>query len=85
MLLQRGAPITYVSKQLGHKDAAITLRVYAHWLPQLSGRKLVDLLDDGHPARVAVSRLFGVVSRIFVSWNQLETWLRQVEALRTAA
>ena len=25
-LLQDGAPITYVSRQLGHKDAAITLR-----------------------------------------------------------
>ena len=35
-LLQDGAPITYVSRQLGHKDAAITLRVYAHWLPNYS-------------------------------------------------
>ena len=33
LLLQDGAPITYVSRQLGHKDASITLRVYAHWLP----------------------------------------------------
>ena len=75
VLLQRGAPITYVSQQLGHKDAAITLRIYLHWLPH-SGGNLVDLLDDRHPAasqahpepvvqraRVAVSRLFGVVSQ----------------------
>ena len=27
LLLQAGAPITYVSQQLGHADAAITLRV----------------------------------------------------------
>ena len=45
-LLQDGAPITYVSRQLGHKDAAITLRVYAHWLPDASMRRLVNLLDD---------------------------------------
>jgi integrase len=33
LLLQTGAPITYVSQQPGHRDASITLRVYAHWLP----------------------------------------------------
>jgi integrase len=57
LLLQRGEPITYVSRQLGHKDASITLRVYAHWLPDTSGRRGVDRLDDrigtaesvGHP------------------------------------
>lgn len=46
LLLQEGAPITYVSRQLGHKDASITLRVYAHWLPDGSREKLVDRLDD---------------------------------------
>ena len=35
LLLQRGAPITYVSQQLGHRDSAITLRVYARWLPDV--------------------------------------------------
>jgi integrase len=49
LLLQDGAPITYVSRQLGHKDAAITLRVYAHWLPDPSSVKLVDALDDAAP------------------------------------
>ena len=44
-LLQRGEPITYVSRQLGHKDASITLRVYAHWLPDTSARRGVDVLD----------------------------------------
>jgi integrase len=48
LLLQDGAPITYVSRQLGHKDASITLRVYAHWLPE-SNEKLVDVLDDAAP------------------------------------
>ena len=38
------APITYVSQQLGHADASITLKVHAHYLPDAS-RKDVDLLD----------------------------------------
>ena len=35
-LLALGQPITYVSRQLGHRDASITLRVSAHWLPDMS-------------------------------------------------
>jgi len=31
--LLEGAPLAYVTKQLGHADKAITLRVYTHWLP----------------------------------------------------
>ena len=49
LLLQDGTPITYVSQQLGHKDASITLRVYALWLPDLSKTRLVDVLDDAAP------------------------------------
>jgi hypothetical protein len=37
----RCEPITYVSDQMGHKDSAITLRVYAHWLPDSTARKSV--------------------------------------------
>jgi len=48
-LLQNGAPITYVSRQFGHKDPSITLRVYSHWLPDNSLEKLVDILDDASP------------------------------------
>jgi integrase len=50
LLLQAGEPITYVSRQLGHKDSSITLRVYAHWLPDAGARKGVDRLDDSTPA-----------------------------------
>jgi len=39
LLLAAGEPITYVSRQLGHHDASMTLRVYAHWLPDTSARK----------------------------------------------
>ena len=50
LLLQAGEAITYVSRQLGHKDSSITLRVYAHWLPDTSGQRGVDRLDESFPA-----------------------------------
>jgi integrase len=50
LLLLTGEPITYVSKQLGHRDAAITLKVYAHWLPDTTAHKGVERLDEPRPA-----------------------------------
>ena len=50
LLLRDGAAITYVSRQLGHKDASITLRVYAHWIPDPAAAKAVNLLDDAQPS-----------------------------------
>jgi hypothetical protein len=98
LLLQDRVPITYVSRQLGHKDPSITLRVYSHWLPEQSLEKLVDVLDDAAPrapqtalavsaqeAQRAVSGLKSVVSQSFVSWNRIASWLLQIEALRGAA
>jgi integrase len=77
LLLQEGAPITYVSQQLGHRDPSITLRVYAHWLPDASSATLVNRLDDAasdvtqaSPAtsdaevQNALSGLGSVVSRV---------------------
>lgn len=49
LLLQAGAPITYVSAQLGHRNASITLRVYAHYLPDGSQRE-ADRLDTLQPS-----------------------------------
>ena len=59
------------------KDASITLRVYAHWLPDVRSRRLVDTLDDAAPRgpqtapaafdasdQIALSALNGVVSRV---------------------
>jgi len=82
----------------GHKDPSITLRVYAHWLPDASTVKFVDVLDDESPRRTqtapapasevdqnALSRLGRMVSRIFASWNQLDGWLRQDDRLRRVA
>jgi integrase len=44
LLLASGAPITYVSAQLGHAKPTTTLRYYARWLPK-EGKRYVDLLD----------------------------------------
>jgi Phage integrase family len=95
LLLQAGAPITYVSQQLGHRDASITLRVYAHWLPDASRRE-ADRLDTLQPSatpaqpevvsddQVIRAKSFGrMVSRIFASWNRIGQWLRHVDGLRT--
>jgi integrase len=69
LLLQTGAPITYVSQQPGHRDASITLGSTLIGCPAVSRR--VDRLDplqpDATPAqpeavpttnRPSVSRLF---------------------------
>jgi integrase len=77
LLLQEGAPITYVSQQLGHRDPSITLRVYAHWLPDASSYALVNRLDDAasdvtqaspttpdEEVQRALSRVNAVVSRV---------------------
>jgi len=87
-----------VSQQLGHRDPSITLRVYAHWLPDASSATLVNRLDDAasdvtqaSPAtsdaevQNALSGLKSVVSLTFASWNQLDGWLRQVEGLQRVA
>lgn len=43
-LLANGAPITYVSKQMGHKKPTTTLQYYAHWI-EGDNRRYVDQLD----------------------------------------
>src|SRR5262249_24269071 len=63
LLTQAGEPITYVSAQLGHRDSAITLRVYAHWLPDTTGRKGVDRLDTIAPPASAVAQTLHTVTR----------------------
>ena len=49
LLLQAGAPITYVSQQLGHRDASITLPVYAHCV-RSDGRREADRLHTLQPS-----------------------------------
>jgi integrase len=43
-LLSANAPLLYVSQQLGHGSAAVTLKHYAKWLPKADSR-YVHLLD----------------------------------------
>ena len=43
MLLRAGVPVKNVSKRLGHRDAATTLNVYAHFLEE-ADRQSADLM-----------------------------------------
>ena len=45
LLLARGAPLTYVSAQLGHALPTTTLQFYARWVPSKTER-FIEVLDD---------------------------------------
>ena len=45
LLLNSGAPITYVAAQLGHAKPTTTLQWYAHFLPSDDDHRFVDALD----------------------------------------
>ena len=65
LLLAAGAPITYVSAQLGHANPATTLRYYPRWIPS-RGRRWVDLLDRVTDAVAsAAEAISGAI------WNQI--------------
>ena len=70
--LQAGVPITYVSRQLGHRDSAITRRVYAHWLPEAGADRGVDRLDDG-----ATSRNLSATRALSVGAGNPRKWLKR--------
>jgi len=51
LLLAQGEPLTYVSQQLGHANPQITLKIYAHWIPNRSQREAVNRLPTLKPQR----------------------------------
>jgi hypothetical protein len=56
--LALGAPITYVSAQLGHSSPAMTLAVYSRWLPRadrLWAKRLEETRMGVHPGAPPVS------------------------------
>jgi integrase len=69
LLLAAGAPITYVSAQLGHANPSTTLRHYAKWIPS-QGRRWVEVLD-----RADWSAGLEIGTRI---WNQTGSNLKIV-------
>jgi integrase len=46
LLLAQGAPVTYVSSQLGHANPHITMKVYAHWVPNERQHEAVNRLPS---------------------------------------
>ena len=67
LLLAAGAPITYVSAQLGHANPTTTLRYYARWIPS-RGRRWVDLLD--RVAGFLGAQAARLVPKLEPMWNQ---------------
>jgi integrase len=45
-LLKDGAPPTFVQKQMGHATLDVTLRVYAHYLPDEGDRQFINRLPS---------------------------------------
>jgi integrase len=57
-LLALSAPVTYVANQMGHSSPAVTLSVYAHFIPS-GDRALADRLEAWRTAAPTVSELVG--------------------------
>ena len=51
LLLAEGAPISFVSHQLGHRSPDTTLRFYARWLPSI-GKSFAALVDRRGPSAI---------------------------------
>ena len=49
-LLGMGAPLTYVSAQLGHAKVTTTLNFYAHWLPTVADQVWAGRLERSRTA-----------------------------------
>ena len=62
-----GEPVTYVNRQLGHKDSAITLKVYARWLQDDLRRRGVDRLDETQPSATCPPP---IITGVFNSWRR---------------
>jgi integrase len=58
-LLAEGAPITYVSDQLGHAKPTTTLQFYARWLPR-GDKAYIDRLTMAREATAATTPRHGV-------------------------
>ena len=46
LLLSAGAPLLYLSAQLGHTNSTITLKTYARWMPKNDAYAHSAMLDD---------------------------------------
>lgn len=56
LLVETGAPMTVAQKQLGHKDARVTLGIYSHVIGDSQRRaveKVAEVLDYGSPNQKA--------------------------------
>lgn len=63
-MLEAGAPVPYVQAQVGHEDAATTLKIYAQVLKRRDrtrhGRALDALMADAVPSAPSIMMLSNV-------------------------
>ena len=92
LLLRAGARIIYVSPQPGHRDASITLRVYAHWLMCRAASICSTRYNRTQPPRneggsddESIERKSCVLNGdpVLTSWNQMASWLSQLQGLQS--
>jgi hypothetical protein len=67
-----------MSRQLGHKDSAITLRVYPRWLPDETRRRGVDRLDQTQPSATPAQP----AQQFAVGQNPVSRWQESGELRR---
>jgi hypothetical protein len=100
LLILQGESLAYVRDQMGHRSIQVTVDIYGHSVPG-GNRAAVDRLDDPSltppnvtPAAPAgtdedhanpLSAVESVVTLTFASWNQMSSWLRDLQGLQRAA
>jgi integrase len=48
-LVARGEPLTKIARWVGHRNMAVTAKVYSHWVPNLHGEDVaIDVLAGSH-------------------------------------
>lgn len=98
LLLSQGVHARVVMETLGHSQVSLTLDTYSHVLAGASGgsaQRMQDAIgcqigcqEDANSeagGQELVDSVEKVVSQTFASWNRMDRFLRQIEALRPAA
>jgi hypothetical protein len=98
ILLAAGEHPKVVQELLGHSSVQLTLDTYGHLLPDMGLKERaaarLDHILNPKPKENETSENCGqncgqneekVVSRIFASWNQMSSWLRELQRLQRAA
>jgi hypothetical protein len=94
LLLGQGVHPRVVMETLGHSQVSLTLDTYSHILPSLQAEaaRQMDFAigcqpnEEAPPEPKETPDSFGKVTTLtFASWNQMSSWLSQLQGLQRAA